>query len=382
MKRLICCFDGTWNDDKDEEALTNVVKLSRAIPGIDGKRVSQLVSYIVGVGTGYVGKAGFVIGASGIEAGDRVRSGYKFLVDNYQPGDEIYLFGFSRGAFEARSLGGFIALLGIAKGYSAFSLDDAWKAYKTRGKTSSEATLNKLRMASNYPAGIKCIGVWDTVGNLGNPLKTESGLRNRFAFHDTDLSANVDVGLHAVSIDEKRAPFRPILWTLPVGASLPSNQIVEQVWFAGVHADVGGGYKETALSDIGLMWMAERVAATTSLAIDFDYLRRIAQPDPLGMQHRSNAGKLFKAGANVPFVRLIQQNRNGVGALRRMTLGSWRTGKAGRGGKPVNESIHPSALARLGKQVMEDVGGKPKPLLYQPMNLAAVVGAEAKDAQA
>ena len=373
MKRLICCLDGTWNDDKDEATLTNVVKLRRAIPALDAGGIAQVVHYVVGIGTGYGGQLGFAIGASGIEVGERVKTGYKFLVENYAPGDEIYLFGFSRGAFEARSLAGFIAFAGIGRGDGAFSLDAAWSLYRQRPSDADETALAQLRATTHYPAPIKCVGVWDTVGNLGNPLRSSRIVRRLFDFHDTRLSPTVDVGLHALSIDERRGPFSPTLWTRPEGASLPAHQHVEQVWFAGVHADVGGGYKETAQSDIALLWMAERVAATTDLAINFEQLRRVTRPDPLGVQHASATGRVLRWSAKVPFVRLVAQDKRGVWTPRRIVLGTWRTSRVGGGQVPVNETIHESALARFGNSVPEDVAGKLRQIVYRPRNLSAAL---------
>ena len=381
MKRLICCLDGTWNDDTSESTPTNVLKLSRAIPTEAGG-ARQVVKYIVGVGTGYGGKLGFGIGASGIEVGARVLEGYAFLVEHYEPGDEIYLFGFSRGAFQARSLAGFIALVGIAKRGNGFSSDEAWQAYRAGKGEADEATLAKLRTAAHFPAPIKLVGVWDTVGNLGNPLMPWGRIAKRFRFHDTRLTETTDVGLHALSIDEKRGPFRPTMWTLPTGASLRQGQHAEQVWFAGVHADVGGGYKATALSDIALLWMAERAAATTGLGVDLDKLRRDAKPDPLGVQHSSTTGKIFKWSAWLPFVRLVHQRAAGVGYLRRLLLGRWRTGRVARGQVMINEQIHPSVRARFSNEVSEDAGGEMRRFTYRPRNLAAALKAEKRSKKA
>ena len=318
MKRLICCLDGTWNDDKREDALTNVVKLRRAIPAHDAAGVRQIAHYVEGIATGYTGKLRFAIGAVALEVGDRIRAGYKFLVENYEPGDEIYLFGFSRGAFQARSLAGLIAHVGIVRRDGAVDMAEVWRAYTHRRARSGAALLAKLRANAHHPVRIKCVGVWDTVGNLGNPLYPHGLIGLRFKFHDTSLSDTVDVALHALSIDEKRGPFSPTLWTLPRGKRLPAHQHVEQVWMAGVHADIGGGYKETALSDIGLMWMAERVAATTPLAIDLEHLRRTTQPDPLGLQHSSTISGIFKWSALLPYVRLVGQEMRAVRLARRL----------------------------------------------------------------
>jgi uncharacterized protein (DUF2235 family) len=139
---------------------------------------------------------------------------------------------FSRGAFEARSLGGLITLFGVAKLAGAFSLDKAWSLYHAREKERDQEELPELRSAAHFPERIKCVGVWDTVGNIGNPFSSGGLIGRRFEFHNTRFSETIDVSLHALSVDELRGPFRPTLWTLPKGLDLPTNQHVEQVWFA------------------------------------------------------------------------------------------------------------------------------------------------------
>lgn len=373
MKRLICCFDGTWNDDRSEAALTNVVRLRRVIPEAGSDGVKQLVRYVIGIGTGYQGKTAFLIGASGIEVGDRIRAGYRFLVDHYEPGDEVYLFGFSRGAFEARSLAGFIGRIGMAIRCSPFSIEDAWTVYRDPDNPTNKSLVQRLREMTFGPIPIKCIGVWDTVGNIGNPFDADGLIGKYVSFHDTRLGPSVEVGLHALSIDEQRGPFRPAFWTLPQGAAAPQGQHIEQVWFSGSHADVGGGYADAALSGISLNWMAERVAALTPLRFDFAQLRATSRPDSLGQQHSSSASGIFKWSGKVPCVRLIRQDLNGVSPLRRAIFGGWRTSKTDRGEVPANEAIHPSVLARFGQEVTEDVAGEIRRFVYRPRNLAAAL---------
>lgn len=373
MKRLVCCFDGTWNDDSRETALTNVVRLRRAILSRDAGGVPQMVRYVIGIGTGYQGNLGFLVGASGIEVGDRIKAGYRFLVDNWEPGDEIYLFGFSRGAFEARSLAGFIALIGMSVRCSTFSLDDAWRVYRNPTTTENQLLLAAMERVTTRPVPIKCVGVWDTVGNIGNPFDSDGFIGRYVSFHDTRLSSSVEVGLHALSIDELRGPFRPTFWTMSKGGAVPAGQTVEQVWFAGCHADVGGGYAETCLSDISLNWMAERVAALTGLGIDFEFLRSTTRPDPLGPQHSSTTSGIFKLSNTMPCIRLIRQNLGGVPALRRALVGSWRTSRTPRGEIPINETIHGSVVARFGREVVENAAGTKREFVYRPGNLAAVL---------
>ncbi len=373
MKRLICCLDGTWNHDRGDAPLTNVAKLHRAVAPVDDHGVTQTSRYVAGIASSPGEIAAFLKGATGFEIAARIREAYERLALDYAPGDELYLFGFSRGAFEARSLGAFIALFGMARPESTFSFDDAWNLYQQRPDARSPEAMAHLRRGAHFPIRIQGMGVWDTVGNIGNPFSPDGLVSNLFDFHDTRLSDAIDVGLHALSIDEKRGPFRPTLWTLPKGRKPAANQHIEQVWFAGSHADVGGGYAETDLSDIALIWMAERMGEKTSLRFDMDHLRATTSPNPLGAQHASTTGRIFFWSGVLPFVRLIQQKPDGISRLRRAIFGGWRTGRAAEGEVPVNESVHESAIARRGMRVVEihdDVG---RLVTYKPLNLQAAL---------
>lgn len=376
MKRVICSLDGTWNHNRPGAILTNVCKLHQVIAANDASGVRQASHYIEGIVSTQTETMQFLKGGLGFGVDDRIRKAYTLLSDDYEPGDEIYLFGFSRGAFEARSLASLITLTGIAKAGGAFSLDKAWSLYRTPAGKRDPAVLAELRAAAHYPVRIKCVGVWDTVGNLGNPFASRgllSLLNRRFAFHDMRLSDNIDVGLYALSIDELRGPFRPTLWTLPNDQGLPSHQHVEQVWFAGTHGDVGGGHRETGLSDLALVWMVERVKATTGLALDTKLLDQMARPDPLGPQHSVAEGWIFRWSRVCPFIRLVKQATAGIPRVRRLLLGFWRTSKLPRGVAAVNESIHDSVLERFGKRVIELRPQAARTLTYRPYNLRPVI---------
>jgi uncharacterized protein (DUF2235 family) len=372
MKRLVCSLDGTWNDDDGPLPLTNVAKLHSAIPVRDSQGVRQLVRYISGVATAEGLQFAFLRGAVGLEVGARIKLAYQFLCDTYAPGDEIYLFGFSRGAYEARSLASFVTLFGIARSDSDFSFDDAWKLYRQSDHKRDVDTLARLSAACHYPVRIRCIGVWDTVGNIGNPFSGSARISRRLAFHDMRLHDTIDVALHALSIDETRGPFRPALFTIPEGTMLAAHQHVEQTWFAGSHADTGGGWPETDLSDIALLWMAERVTDKTGLAIDIGKLKRSAKPDPLGLQHDSATGWLYAFSRRVPFIRLIGQDVGAIPKGRRRWFRTWRTSKLEQNVVSLNETIHESALARLGKTIRVMRGHSVQDVLYQPANLSTV----------
>ena len=373
MKRLIVCLDGTWNDNDAPKRLTNVAKLHQAIAAADRNGVQQISHYIEGIASTKGERFQFLRGALGHGVAERIRKTYELISATYEPGDEIYLFGFSRGAFEARSLIGLIALVGIARHEAAFSFDDAWSAYRARNSKHGPAMLAGLRAAAHYPARIKCAGVWDTVGNIGNPLISGGIMSRRQRFHDTAWKDIIGTGLHALSIDEQRGSFSPMLWTLPEGQSLPADQHIEQVWFAGTHADVGGGWRETGLSDISLLWMAERAGATCGLAFDHQKLAAQTRPDPLAPQHASATGKLFLWSRLIPFVRLVKQGIEAVAPFRLNTLGTWRTGKLPRGQAAINESVHESAAQRFGQMVIELVHGRSRMITYRPRALAPLV---------
>jgi uncharacterized protein (DUF2235 family) len=251
-KRIVVCCDGTWNTATQKHP-TNVVKLYNAIQkvGVDG--VTQCAYYHSGVGT----QDGERIrgGAFGFGLSRHVQDAYRYLVRNYEPDDEIFLFGFSRGAYTARSTAGFIRNCGVLRGANEDRIDEAYKLY--RGEIPpDDPRSQEFRKAYSYEPRIRCIGVWDTVGALGIPLSGLRLLNRRWQFHDMKLSSQVDCAFQALSIDEKRKPFVPTIWEPPKDAP---GQRLEQVWFAGCHSDVGGGCDSSGLSDIALRWIASRV---------------------------------------------------------------------------------------------------------------------------
>jgi uncharacterized protein (DUF2235 family) len=373
LKRLICCLDGTWNNNANGSILTNVAKLHHAISASDAQGVEQLSFYVAGIASSDGEAAKFVKGATGYGSLDRIKEAYEKLSAGYEAGDEVFLFGFSRGAFEARSLTALIDVVGLPKKNEAFSFDDAWTVYRKPERRRGESELAAIRATAQFPVRIKCVGVWDTVGNIGNPFISGGPISRMFEFHNRQMPASVEVGLHALSIDEIRGPFRPSLWTTPKDSELQGNQHIEQVWFAGSHADVGGGYPETELSDIALLWMAERATAKTGIAFDTEELKRTTRPDPLGPQHGVAFGAIFKWSGRLPYIRLIKQNVKGIPAWRRWLIGVWRSGKVPRKEVPVNESVHESVLCRYGQRVVEFGNDQSKIIPYQPGNVTAAM---------
>jgi uncharacterized protein (DUF2235 family) len=273
-RRLIVCADGTWNtEDQYDEGVptaTNVWKIAQWIRPMARDGTPQLVFYDRGVGT-HPGLDRIVGGAFGRGIDENICDGYRFLVQNYMDGDEIYLFGFSRGAYTVRSLAGLIRNCGLLERRHVARVREAYDLYRDR----TDDTHPSARRAQDFrelygrEVRIRCIGVWDTVGSLGVPVGLLGRiLRKRFEFHDARLNAWVENAFHALAIDERRAPFAPSLWE--VQDDVP-NQRVEQVWFAGAHANVGGGYADCGLSDITFLWMKER-AASCGLELEDDYI--------------------------------------------------------------------------------------------------------------
>ncbi len=263
-KRLIVCCDGTWNTaDQASDGRpcpTNVTKVALSIAPVDSAGVRQCVYYHTGVGTSRGERLWG--GAFGVGLSRNVVDGYQFLVDNYEPEDELYFFGFSRGAFTARSMAGLVRSCGILRRENARRIDQAWALYRSAADHPRGVASTLFRQAYAFDPPIHFIGVWDTVGALGVPVLGPRWLtplmrrfNRRWEFHDTKLSTRVRGAFHALAIDERRAAFEPTLWHQQPGAV---GQELKQVWFTGVHCDIGGGLTDSSLSDIALLWMVAR----------------------------------------------------------------------------------------------------------------------------
>lgn len=271
MKRLIVCCDGTWNNSDSGEGFTNVARLGWAISPTDIRvepPIYQVCYYHSGVGTGdLVDK----IAGGGVGAGlaRNVRDAYSFLSSNYCEGDEILLFGFSRGAYTARSIAGLIGWAGLLHKRDMDQFAVLWESYKLRGKPGPGYVDARQYFADRHATvEIACVGVWDTVGALGIPGHLPTPFKKLYQFLDTSLGEHIRHAFHAVALDEHRSDFAPTLWTQP--SSQAGHQTLEQVWFVGAHSNVGGGYEEHCLSDITLAWMASKIEPL--LAIDLDQL--------------------------------------------------------------------------------------------------------------
>jgi len=259
-KRIAFCADGTW--DKASKR-TNVYKFYKALITSG----DQIPLYDDGVGADGNPIIMILGGAFGTGLWKKIREGYTQIAHVYEQGDDLYLFGFSRGAFTARSLAGMIAACGLpTKSFTDETVEMAFDAY--RDQLNRQAKLKKLAPWDMVSADIKMVGVWDTVGALGIPAAVGLIDPLAYGFLDTSLNPRIKNGFHAMAMDERRAQFMPTLWT---GAPA-ADQHVEQVWFTGAHSDVGGGEPDDVdgakeLSDIPLSWMFDRARA---LGLQFD----------------------------------------------------------------------------------------------------------------
>jgi len=340
MKRIAVFCDGTWNTPDEMEngklCQTNVVKMANALSTTSDDGMIQLLYYDTGVGSEGDLVRRIYDGATGTGISENILQAYRFVIKNYKPGDELFFFGFSRGAFTVRSLAGLIRNSGILKPENIDKVHKAFLIYKSRKPQHQprevEATLFRKTFAVAETTIIKFIGVWDTVGALGNPLFMNGILSKRNGFHDTDLSTRIENAFHALAIDEKRRNFEATLWHQQKGSK---GQVLEQVWFPGVHSDVGGGYAESGLSDAALLWMLEKAE---SCNLKFDTIN--LNPEATGTMHESYTG-FYKLQS--PLFRPIGITDPKRGAT--------------------NESIHPSVVERYRKDPS-----------YRPKNLVKYFG--------
>ncbi|MFZ0042905.1 MAG: DUF2235 domain-containing protein [Solirubrobacteraceae bacterium] len=277
VKRLLLLCDGTW-DRATRKSPTNVRKLSDALADTgtapDGSPIAQLSTYVEGVGTSFFDRLPGGIFGVGISA--KIKAGYRWICQNYEPGDELFLFGFSRGAFTARSCAGLIRNAGILRPGQDGLVDDAYRLYRSRDAATHPDGETAKRFRAEHsldPVPIRFIGVWDTVGALGIPGVPARMARGWWGFHDLNLSSRVDLAFQALSIDEHRRPYRPTPWEHQPHST---NQTLCQVWFTGTHGDVGGGYHDPSLSEIALMWMVGRASERAGLGIRPDYFHELA----------------------------------------------------------------------------------------------------------
>lgn len=255
--------------------------------GADGR--PQLIFYSIGVN-------GFLGGLFGKGIDENIRLAYEWLVQNYNEGDEIFIFGFSRGAYTARALAGLVAIEGILTRGAPIGTGELYERYKLQQfslwklKETGSANTTSLSLQDQWilkysrPTQIKFVGVWDTVGSIGwSKGNIPKISRSKFDYLHTGLRIHILNAYHALAIDEKRADFSPTLWDKRIPIS-PLEKIavprsvssVEQRWFAGAHANVGGGYATDLLPQRPLQWMMKKaemqgLTFRSHIEIDGDY---------------------------------------------------------------------------------------------------------------
>jgi uncharacterized protein (DUF2235 family) len=351
MKRIVICADGTWNErDRLDDTTgtrrpTNVTKTARAVRPHDDDGVSQVTYYHEGVGTG--GPLDQLTGGAfgeGMEA--NICNLYRFLVYNHEPGDELYFFGFSRGAFTVRSLAGFVHFAGLVSKEEDYYVPDLFQCYaKGHGPgTPAWARLfeelnrkGRRRLVDRraQTPHIRFIGVWDTVGALGPPGTLGQLARRidpkRHSFHAVGLNPLIDNVAHALAIDEQRAAFAPTLYSRDDAPGWSGR--LHQAWFAGVHTDIGGGYDYDDHANHALNWVLGHARAL-GLALDDAYLApfqfsRLQQP-----LHDSRTGvyKLVPPflrpmgrvrGSDETLHRSVLERQNAVAGYRPANLSDW-----------------------------------------------------------
>ena len=281
-KNIVVCYDGT--NKEHGEYNTNVVKTFEAIVRDD----TQVAFYDPGVGTfSYLGRKlgrqlGILMGlAFGYGIRQNIEDGYEYLMNRFQPGDRVFIFGFSRGAYTARALAGMIHYFGILQKGSKNLIPYVSKMYfqMNRKKEKKSRVYAGFKRTFSHVCKPHFIGIWDTVSALGPNLSKK--------FPDQKLNTDIKYGFHAIAIDERRRPYKVVLWDEP---ETGDDQIIEQVWFAGAHSDVGGGFahNESALSDIALAWMLDK-ASDCGLELRKDWKSRLnLQQNARGKIHHAS----------------------------------------------------------------------------------------------
>lgn len=301
MKKRLCLFlDGTWDDATQQHnqlKTTNIWRLSRAVPPTDGE-ISNIIYYEAGIGSedgGISSKVNAAVqnaiqGATGIGLADKVNKAYVFIASNWVKGDEIYIVGFSRGAYTARLVAALVGDLGIMTREQLEAFPRIFDEYQKRNSTDqavreeAEQVIKVARQQANptakdVPFLVDMLAVFDTVGSLGLPANfLPPGALNYLGFSDLFLSTRVKHARHAMALNENRRDFNITHWETNPNVSPPAGQTVKQCWFSGSHGDIGGGWEDGDLAYITQFWIVEQIHQTTSLRFDIAYLLSLATP--------------------------------------------------------------------------------------------------------
>jgi uncharacterized protein (DUF2235 family) len=354
MKLVVSC-DGTWNRPDSKTHIHDICRAATAVLG-DGS-----IRYVKGVGTDVGEKVRG--GALGMGLSQNVRDAYRFLVEKQAAGAEIYVFGFSRGAYTARSLVGFLNFAGLLQPGDVGAIDEAYRAYRFKDDAKRAGSFNGSQAAARARKDVRVrfLGVFDTVGALGVPLNwvkriTADEPALNLEFHDVKICGNVDVACHALAIDERRGPYQPTLWEPPSPGVRPPEKVL-QVWFPGVHSDIGGGYDDDdGLADLSLDWMVGQAAAAgLDLRPGFKKVGRPISPNPAGRLHDSMSRKSL-------WMHLLPS----IDPVDR-PIGTAQRRKAGLTPEVPGEYVHWSAWERVEGKAARQLPGDQRP--YAPKSL-------------
>ncbi|HEV7429448.1 MAG TPA: DUF2235 domain-containing protein [Thermoanaerobaculia bacterium] len=387
-RRILLCLDGTWNGTFDESKRrdghtvlkpTNTLKLARAAVPFDAKGVEQIAYYATGVGSlsVYPGTANAILhqvdrilgGAFGAGFESNVEEALHFLTLNYKPGDEVFVFGFSRGAGTARAVTRFLEWNhGVPKKSDAYYLPLLFREYlRVQGgedhgeyenaikeineQRDAEKPHGKPPLEPFVPVTIKYLGVWDTVMALGSRLNATGAVtsaHNRAFFAGDTPSSCVKRARQALAIDERRFDFRPEVWVRAL-----EGQRVEQRWFAGVHSNVGGGYVHDGLANVAFHWILDGAEAE-GLEIDPAFIKF----------YRPWFGdSLYES--STPFYKVLDIVRSTMGRGERELHG-------------YNADVSPSVIDRMRNDpaILRDKDDSPAKTPYRPQNVLRFLAAQ------
>ncbi|KAF2466113.1 uncharacterized protein BDR25DRAFT_377820 [Lindgomyces ingoldianus] len=292
-KRLVVCCDGTWNDSvSTDNPLTNVSRLSRCVEEIAEDGILQVVYYHTGVGSGTSKLSNSVDGATGRGLSANIRDAYSFICNNYNfkdGNDEIFLVGFSRGAFTVRCIASLIEDIGLLTKRGLANLHALYDSWNSKSKDAIQLELETGQLERKgvlkRHIQIEACAVWDTVSALGVPIPfgLPQPASKKLAFVDTKIPKVVRNAFHALALHERRKHFEPLLWDHP----REQNVNFRQCWFFGSHSDVGGGYEDAGLANLTLIWMIAQFQTFTTLCFSMETLLHFLAPDQQIEQEKS-----------------------------------------------------------------------------------------------
>ena len=392
-KRLVFCFDGTWNQLSADRP-TNVVQLAQMVQPIASDGTAQIVYYDEGIGTNMNRLLRLRDGAFGRGMLRILREAYRFLIFNYEPGDEIFAFGFSRGAYTARSFVGFIRHAGILDVANANAIDRAIKIYQQADAGAGVESAEGLKFRSQYCHGvcvsaadrdyriknvpgfdpekspiltIRYLGVWDTVRALGVPdfLPGAGWFNRKYGFHNAVLTSKIKAARHAVAIDELRPTFRATLFGAGKIADLnnrtqrkdqppmPEWRLdYHEKWFPGVHGAVGGGGQLHGLSDGALEWVLTGARnAGLELRAEIDNAAFKLRPDAFDQLYNETQLPWNQRGVIGKLRGLVLSPRKGPGDWTELSLVALRRWHADPALLPGKQPYRPGALVPIGAAI-------------------------------